>query len=99
MAKKVEKFECDDKYEAEKLSGLLAIQKDNFTYLSGVANVIGNEIVVILKDGSSHSILLKDSKTAIRLSRLIEDIVEGIKTIYESSFEHHTADIIIVLNE
>ena len=28
---KVETFECEDNYEAEKLAGLLAIQKDNTT--------------------------------------------------------------------
>lgn len=99
MKKRVEKFECDDRYEAEKLAGLLAIQKDDSTYLHGVANVIENETVIILKDGSSHSILLKDNDTAIRLRRLIKDIREGTITIYESRFENHVADIIIVLNE
>jgi hypothetical protein len=99
MRKKVEKFECDDRYEAEKLAGLLAIQKDDSTYLQSVANVIENEIVIILKDSSSHSILLKDNNTAIRLRRLIKDISEGITTIYESRFEHHIADIIIAFNE
>jgi hypothetical protein len=101
MTKRVEKFECDDRYEAEKLTGLLAIQKDNFTYLRGVANVIENEVVVILKDGSSHSVVLKDNTTAIRLRSLIEDIVEGIITNYETSFDQHRAHIIIInaLNE
>jgi hypothetical protein len=97
--KRVEQFECDDRYEAEKLAGFLAIQKDDFTSLRGVANVIDNEIVIILKDSSSHSVLLKDNNTAIRLRRLIEDIVQGIITICGSSFENQRAEIInIVLN-
>ena len=40
MAKKVEKFECDDKYEAEKLAGLLTIQKDNGRNSSDVKTTI-----------------------------------------------------------
>lgn len=57
---KIEKFECDDIYEAEKLAGLVAVQEDNSTYIHSIANVIENEIVIILKDRSCHSILLKD---------------------------------------
>jgi hypothetical protein len=95
--KRVEQFECDDRYEAEKLAGFLAIQKDDFTYLRGVANVIENELVIILKDSSSHSVLLKDKSTAIRLRSLIEDIVKGIITIYGSSFENQRAEIITIV--
>lgn len=95
--KRVEQFECDDRYEAEKLAGFLTVQKDDFTSLRGVANVIENEIVIILKDSSSHSVLLKDNTTAIRLRRLIDNIVEGIITIYGSSFEDNRGEIINIV--
>jgi len=52
----VEKFECDDKYEAEKLAGFLATQKDNGTFLHGIAAIVQNEVVIILKD-KSHIVL------------------------------------------
>jgi len=92
---KIEKFECDDIYEAEKLAGLVAVQEDNSTYIHSIANVIENEIVIILKDRSCHSILLKDSSNAVRLKGLLSEIMQGEKTISESSFEHHTTYIII----
>ena len=68
---KVEKFECDDKYEAEKLAGFLTIQEDNSTFLHGIAAIVQNEVVIILKDKSSHSIMMKDRDTAIRLMSFI----------------------------
>jgi hypothetical protein len=89
----IERFECDDAYEAEKLSSLAAVQEDNSTYINNVADVIENEIIIILKDKSCHSILMKDSGNAIKLKELISEIVQGKKTISESSFEHYVTKI------
>lgn len=89
----IEKFECDDVYEAEKLSSLAAVQEDNSTYIHNVADVIENEIIIILKDKSCHSILMKDSSNAMKLKELLSEIVQGEKTISESSFEHYVTKI------
>ena len=51
----IETFECEDNYEAEKLAGLLAVQKDNSIYVSKISGVIKNEIIIMLKDRSSIS--------------------------------------------
>ena len=93
--KKVERFECNDTYEAEKLAGLTTVQRDNLTYIYDVANVIENEVVIILKDGSCHSVILKDNNNAMRLRGVIAQIIEGKRTIYKSSFEHFVAEIIL----
>jgi hypothetical protein len=71
------KFECDDHYEAEKLSSLMSIQKDNTVWVSSVKAVVGNEIVIELKDRSAHSVLLKDEQTVGRLKSFITDLVKG----------------------
>ena len=71
------KFECDDHYEAEKLSSLMSVQKDNTVWVSSVKAVVGNEIVIELKDRSAHSVLLKDEQTVGRLKLLITDLVKG----------------------
>ena len=71
------KFECDDYYEAEKLSSLMSVQKDNTVWVSSVKAVVGNEIVIELKDRSAHSVLLKDEQTVGRLKLLITDLVKG----------------------
>ena len=90
-----EKFECDDIYEAEKLSSLTAVQEDNSTYIQNIADVIENEIIIILKDKSCHSILMKDSSNAMKLKELLLQIVQGKKTISESSFDHYVTKITI----
>ncbi len=71
------KFECDDHYEAEKLASLMSVQKDNTVWVSGVEAAVGNEIVIQLKDRSSHSVLLKDEQTVVRLKSFITDLMKG----------------------
>ena len=71
------KFQCDDRYEAEKLASLMSVQKDNTVWVSSVEAVVGNEIVIQLKDRSSHSVLLKDEQTVDRLKSFMADLMNG----------------------
>jgi hypothetical protein len=71
------KFQCDDCYEAEKLASLMSVQKDNTIWVSGVEAVVGNEIVIQLKDRSSHSVLLKDEQTVVRFKSFTTDLMKG----------------------
>ena len=75
--KKTLKFECDDHYEAEKLASLLSVQKDNTVWVSSVEAVVGNEIVMQLKDRSSHAVLLKDEQTVVRLKSFMTELMKG----------------------
>jgi hypothetical protein len=90
---KTVKFECDDRYEAEKLAGLVSVQKDDTIYIDGVAAVIGNEIVIKLKDKSSHAVMLKDKESAGRLKALLLDVVGGKASIHSSDFAGPVAEI------
>src|ERR687887_834684 len=85
----------EKKISAAYTAGLTTVQRDNLTYIYDVANVIENEVVIILKDGSCHSVILKDNNNAMRLRGVIAQIIEGKRTIYESSFEHFMAEIIL----
>ena len=78
------KFECDDCYEAEKLASLMSIQKDNTMWVLGVEAVIGNEIVIQLKDRSSHAVLLKDEQTVVMLKSFVTDLMKGKMKIQSS---------------
>ena len=91
----VEKFECEDKYEAEKLAGFLAQQKDNGTFLQGIAAIVQNEVVIILKDRSSHSVIMKDHSTAIRLKSFLEDVLVHKQRISGCNFEDYMTEITI----
>lgn len=70
-------FECEDRYEAEKLASLMSVQRDGTVWIAGVGAIVRNEIVMQLKDRSSHSVVLKDTEAAERLRQLIYDVVKN----------------------
>jgi hypothetical protein len=90
------KFECDDGYEAEKLASLMAVQKDNSVWVSSIQAVIGNEIVIQLKDKSSHAVLLRDEETVMRLKSFITDVINGKIKIHSSDYIGSVTEIRIV---
>ena len=63
--------------------------------IAGVAAVVDNEIVIILKDKSSHSVLLKDNFTALRLKYMIEEIVKEKRSVIESKFQKYIMEVIV----
>jgi len=89
------KFQCDDRYEAEKLASLVSMQKDDTVYVDGVAAVIGNEIVIKLKDKSSHAVVLKDNENASRLQSLLLDVVKGKLRLRSSDFSGSLVEITV----
>ncbi|MFZ0696807.1 MAG: hypothetical protein WAM88_06680 [Nitrososphaeraceae archaeon] len=91
----IETFECEDNYEAEKLAGLLAVQKDNSIYVSKISGVIKNEIIIMLKDRSSHSVTLKDEINLWRLKSLVEDVIAGKKAISDSTCKSYSSEVTI----
>jgi hypothetical protein len=89
------KFLCDDRYEAEKLAGLISVQKDGTMYVAGVTAVIGNEVVIKLKDKSSHAVVMKDKENTKKLEELLRDVVAGKTAIVSSDFADQTAEVIV----
>lgn len=77
------KFECDDGYEAEKLAGLLSGKKDSETFVSGISGIYKNEVVIKLRDNSSHSVIMKDDFDAANLKTFIEKVALGTIKIRE----------------
>jgi hypothetical protein len=82
---KTVEFECEDRYEAEKLASLMSVQKDNTVWVSRVEAVIGNEIV-----------LLKDQQTVMRLKSILTDLLGGQIKIQSSIYLGSIARITIV---
>lgn len=70
------KFLCLDKYEAQKLASLIFVKDGGETFITGVLDVIENEIIVGLKDRSAHSILLKDQRQVEEFADFIQSIIE-----------------------
>ena len=69
------KFICQDSYEAEKLTSIFALQKDNTLFVSNIVRIIDNEVVVKLKDGSHHSIMFKDEVNSYKLEQFFKELL------------------------
>ena len=67
---------CEDKYEAQKLASLIFIKDGNETFITGILNVIKNELVVSLKDKSAHSILLEDEASVEKFADFAQSIID-----------------------
>ncbi|HEX2107416.1 MAG TPA: hypothetical protein VHF28_06765 [Nitrososphaera sp.] len=64
----------------------MSVQKDNTVWVSRVEAVVGNEIVIQLKDRSSHSVLLKDEQTVLKLKSFLTDLLQGKIKIDSSNY-------------
>ncbi|MEE9242383.1 MAG: hypothetical protein V3U12_04425 [Nitrosopumilaceae archaeon] len=84
------KFSCLDKNEAQKLASMIFIKDGKETFITEILNVIDNEIVVLLKDKSAHSVLLKDNKE-------VESFVDFIQSVIEQ--QHKVEDTTILENQ
>ncbi|MCE9653090.1 MAG: hypothetical protein K8Q89_08585 [Nitrosarchaeum sp.] len=70
------RISCDGKYEAQKLSSLLFIKDSNETYMTAILNIVGNELVVALKDKSAHSVLLKNEAHVEVFADFIQSVID-----------------------
>ena len=68
---------CEDKYEAQKLSGFIFSKDGKELFISEILNVVDNEIVISLKDKSAHSVLLKDDHQVEAFVDFIQSIIEN----------------------
>lgn len=84
---------CDDKYEAQKLSSLIYTKEDRETFITGILEVIDNEMVVSLKDKSAHSILLKDKAEAESFADFIQSVIEKNHRITNTVIIENTVEI------
>ena len=80
---------CQDKYESQKLAGLIFVKESMETCITEILNVIENEIVLSVKDKSAHSIILKDGNQVVNFVDFIQSVVEK---------KHRITDIQIIDN-
>ena len=85
---------CLDSYEAEKLSSMLHPDKDRLMYVIGIVALIKNEVVLMLKDKSCHSVIMKDDRNASRLSQLVKGLIFGKYEISEITVNKNAVEIL-----
>ncbi len=71
-----EKIICSDLYEAKKLGSLIFNKDGKEMFVTGILDVVENEIILSLKDKSAHSVLLKNEEQAEKFADFIQSIIE-----------------------
>lgn len=84
---------CEDKYEAQKLSSLVYVKDSKETFITGILEIIDNEIIVSLKDKSAHSVLLKDKLEAESFADFIQSVVEQTSRITNTEVIENIVEI------
>lgn len=86
--------ECEDKYEAQKLATLIFIKDGKETYITGILNVVKNELVILLKDKSAHSVLLKNETHVEKFADFIQSVLDKEHTLISTNIIEHSVEII-----
>ena len=84
---------CDDKYEAEKLATLIFIKDGKETFITGILNVINNELVISLKDKSAHSVLLKDEENVEKFADFIQSVIDKEHKLISTRILEHVVEL------
>lgn len=87
------KIVCEDNYEARKLASLIYVKDNNETFITGILEIIENELIISLKDKSAHSILLKDKSEAELFADFIQTVIERINKITKTDVFENVVEI------
>jgi hypothetical protein len=87
------KITCEDEYEARKLASLIYVKDNNETFISGILEIIENELVISLKDKSAHSILFKDRAEAESFADFIQSVIEGVSRLVDTKVTQNIIEI------
>jgi len=85
---------CDDKYEATKLATLIFINDGNETFITGILNVVKNELIISLKDKSAHSILLKNEADVEKFADFIQSVIDKEHQLVSTSILENIVEIV-----
>ena len=85
---------CEDKYEAQKLASLIFIKEGKETYITGILNVVKNELVISLKDKSAHSILLKNEEDVESFADFIQSVIDKEHTLISTKINEYVVEIV-----
>ncbi len=89
---------CEDRYEAQKLASLILVRDectgDAQTFIRAVVNAIGNEAIIRLADGSSHSVSLRDESAVDKFADFIQSVTEQKHQLVTASAHKDTVRIV-----
>ena len=76
------RIKCADKYEAQKLCSMILVEGD--TYIVSILNIIHNEMIIVLRDHSAHSIMLYSHMEAEKLAAHMQYVFDGAHYISDA---------------
>jgi len=85
---------CDDKYEAQKLAVLIFIKEGKETFITGILNVVKNELVISLKDKSAHSVLLKDEENVEKFADFVQSVIDKEHKLISTRILEHVVELV-----
>ncbi len=85
---------CEDKYEAQKLASLIFIKDGSETFITGILNIVKNELVISLKDKSAHSILLEDEPNVEKFADFAQSIIDKEHKIISTKILTNQVEIV-----
>jgi uncharacterized protein YaaQ len=85
---------CEDKYEAQKLASLIFIKDGNETFITGILNIVKNELVVSLKDKSAHSVLLENESNVEKFADFAQSIIDKEHKIISTKILGNQVEIV-----
>lgn len=87
------KIICEDEYEAQKLSSLFFVKPGEDLFITGILEVIENEVIISAKDKSAHSILLKDKLEVESFADFIQSVIEKNHRITKTALYNEIIEI------
>ncbi|TLY07026.1 MAG: hypothetical protein E6K83_06940 [Thaumarchaeota archaeon] len=87
------KIVCEDNNEAQKLASLIYVKDNNEIFITGILQIIENELIISLKDKSAHSILLRDKVEAESFADFIQSVIERINKITKTNVFENVVEI------
>jgi hypothetical protein len=84
---------CADNYEAQKLASLIYVKDGYELFINEILEIIGNEIVISLKDKSAHSVLFQDKTQAEIFADFIQSVIENTNRISKTEVFENIVDI------
>jgi len=87
------KIVCEDNNEAQKLASLIYVKDNNEIFITGILQIIENELIISLKDKSAHSILLRDKVEAESFADFIQSVIERINKITKTDVFENVVEL------
>jgi len=87
------KIVCEDNNEAQKLASLIYVKDNNEIFITGILQIIENELIISLKDKSAHSILLRDKVEAESFADFIQSVIGRINKITKTDVFENVVEI------